>query len=75
MTIPKFKPDSFGALDFADQVPDLEGNISVRDKGLTSLDGCPEIVALNFSCSYNQSLTALVGGPKEVGCDYYALNC
>ena len=41
---------------------------------MTSLRGCPEIVANDFYCHEN-NLKNLVGGPKRIGGNYVAFNC
>jgi hypothetical protein len=46
-----------------------EPNIDISQQNLSSLKGCPEQVAGNFKCSFNE-LTSLVGGPKIVGGDF-----
>jgi hypothetical protein len=38
--------------------------------GLTSLDGCPEVVKYSIIMDDNPLLTSLIGGPKEVKGDY-----
>ena len=51
----------------------LSGRSDLGEGGLTSLDGCPEMVGNNFRCDYNL-LTSLEGGPKQVVYDYAANN-
>jgi hypothetical protein len=41
------------------------GSINVKNKGLTSLKGCPKIIKGNFDCSYNK-LKTLKYGPEIV---------
>jgi hypothetical protein len=68
----EFKPGSFGALPILRLSSD---GIEANNCGLTALDGCPEVVTGYFDIMYNQSLTSLVGGPKEVGGNYSAKHC
>ena len=42
---------------------------------LESLEGCPEEVGWDFSCSGCSKLTSLEGCPKKVGWDFYCYNC
>jgi len=49
----------------------VEGNFICKELGLTTLEGCPEIVEGDFNCDRNL-LTDLKGCPKEVGGNF---NC
>lgn len=50
----------------------INGNFDCSLLGLTTLEGCPEIVEESFSCE-NNNLTNLIDGPKTVNGSYY--NC
>ena len=56
---------------FADVMGELDGksDIDCSNKGLTSLEGCPERVKGDFNCSGNK-LTTLEGGPKKIKGDF-----
>ena len=43
------------------------GNFSCSSNNLTSLQGAPNSVGLDFNCSNNPKLTSLVGAPSSVG--------
>ena len=52
----------------------ISGSFSVRGNNLTTLRGCPKIVARDFSCT-NNKLTSLNFMPTYIGGDFYcALN-
>ncbi len=44
----------------------VNGLFSIKENGLTTLEGCPKYVDGNFICSFNK-LTSLVGAPQYVG--------
>jgi len=53
----------------------VQGNLSLKNLGLTSLLGCPKYVSGKFDCSDNK-LETLEGAPQEVGnfyCDHNGL--
>jgi hypothetical protein len=51
----------------------VEGSFNVSTCGLTTLDGCPELITGAFNCTFNQ-LKNLTGGPITVkgNCNCYA---
>jgi hypothetical protein len=52
---------------------EIDGNFYCDGAGLTTLEGCPEIVNGYFSCS-NNYLTTLQGCPKYVGKSFWCRN-
>jgi hypothetical protein len=45
------------------------------DGDLTTLKGCPTKIIGDFTCSCNEILQSLDGGPQHVSKDYYAYDC
>jgi hypothetical protein len=52
----------------------IDGSFYCAFNILTTLEGCPEIVKGNFSCSNNNYLTTLQGCPKYVSGYFYCRN-
>lgn len=64
---------NFNDEDFSEKLPlkfkSVNGSFIIANNGLTTLEGCPEIVGDNFLCNANE-LESLVGGPKKVMGNY-----
>jgi hypothetical protein len=73
--LPKAKPGSFGALPTNERTMLVNGDMTAINKNLTSLEGCPEVIVGGFNVDENQSLTSLLGGPREVSSYYSAERC
>lgn len=70
----------FGDVDLSrremDEIPSyinfktVKGSFDCSENSLTSLRGCPSVVASNFYCFHNQ-LTSLLHAPREVGGKFF----